>query len=130
MPKDQRISCAFCEISSEPNLVAANALAFALRDTSPVTPLHTLILPRRHVGNYFELTAAEHGAIRQLLKQVRNDILNADLSVEGFNLGVNVGATAGQTIFHCHIHLIPRRHGDVDNPRGGVRAIIPGKQLY
>jgi diadenosine tetraphosphate (Ap4A) HIT family hydrolase len=91
---------------------------------------HTLILPRRHVASYFDLAGAEHGAIQTLIEAVRIDILARDPGIQGFNIGINVGEIAGQTIFHCHVHLIPRRVGDVANPRGGVRAIIPGKALY
>ena len=121
--------CVFCAIA-EAEIVAANGRAYAVRDTSPVTPLHTLILPRRHVSSYFDLGQAERDAVLALLEQVRLGILGADPSVEGFNIGVNVGEAAGQTVFHCHVHLIPRRRGDVENPRGGVRAVIPGKALY
>lgn len=121
--------CVFCSIASN-YIIAENALAFAVRDTSPVTQHHTLILPRHHVDSYFDLSEAERSAIHELLEQVRRDILVTDPDVGGFNIGVNVGEIAGQTIFHCHVHLIPRRLGDVANPRGGVRAVIPGKQSY
>jgi ATP adenylyltransferase len=122
-------ACVFCATSRE-QCVAANELVFAVRDTSPVTALHTLILPRRHVADYFDLVPAEDSAIRDLLTKMRSDIMDLDAHVEGFNIGVNVGEAAGQTIFHCHVHLIPRRRGDVANPRGGVRAVIPGKANY
>jgi ATP adenylyltransferase len=122
-------SCVFCTMP-EARLVGANGRAFARRDTSPVTVLHTLILPRRHVASYFDIDAAERKAIHELLNQLRRDIVAQDPTVAGFNIGINVGEVAGQTVFHCHVHLIPRRHGDVANPRGGVRAVIPGKQSY
>jgi ATP adenylyltransferase len=112
------------------HIVASNTLAYAVRDTSPVTLLHTLILPNRHVVDYFELDTDERDAIDELLREVRRDILTRDAAVAGFNIGINIGAVAGQTIFHCHVHLIPRRPGDVANPRGGVRAVIPGKTDY
>ena len=121
--------CVFCAMAQE-HIIFANRLAFAVRDTTPVTPLHTLILPRRHVASYFDLAGAEHGAIQTLIETVRIDILARDPGIQGFNIGINVGEMAGQTIFHCHVHLIPRRAGDVADPRGGVRAIIPGKALY
>jgi diadenosine tetraphosphate (Ap4A) HIT family hydrolase len=111
-------------------IVAGNSLAYAVRDTSPVTPLHTLILPNRHIADYFELEPSERQAIDDLLQEMRRGILASDDAVAGFNIGVNVGAAAGQTIFHCHVHLIPRRRGDVANPRGGVRAVIPGRADY
>jgi ATP adenylyltransferase len=121
--------CVFC-MMAEAHVATQNQLAFSVRDTSPVTALHTLILPKRHVPSYFDLDAEEKGAIDELLKQSRRDILALDPSVKGFNIGINVGKVAGQTIFHCHVHLIPRRLGDVTNPRGGVRAVIPGKTSY
>lgn len=122
-------TCLFCEIPDE-RIVAVNDLAYAIRDGFPVTPLHTLIIPKRHVLDYFGMTSAEVQACFDLLNRLRQDIIAADETVEGFNVGMNAGAVAGQTIFHCHIHLIPRRKGDVENPRGGVRHIIPGKGYY
>ena len=112
------------------HIIARNRLACAVRDTSPVTPLHTLILPNRHVAGYFDLDANEKLAIGDLLEETRRDILARDPAVAGFNIGINIGVVAGQTILHCHVHLIPRRPGDVANPRGGVRAVIPGKADY
>jgi len=114
----------------EERMVARNDLAYAVRDTSPVTPLHTLILSRRHIASYFDLEADEKCAVDDLLEAIRQDVLARDPAVAGFNIGINVGVVAGQTIFHCHVHLIPRRTGDVANPRGGVRAVIPGKADY
>ena len=121
--------CVFC-IVAEDEFVASNRLAYGVRDTSPVTPLHTLVLPRRHVASYFDLDAREKRAIDELLEQTRIDILARDPTVAGFNIGINVGEVAGQTVFHCHVHLIPRRPGDIADPRGGVRAVIPGKADY
>jgi diadenosine tetraphosphate (Ap4A) HIT family hydrolase len=112
------------------SFVASNRLAYGVRDTSPVTPLHTLVLPRRHVTSYFDLDAREKRAIDELLEEIRLDILARDPMVAGFNIGINVGEVAGQTVFHCHVHLIPRRPDDIANPRGGVRAVIPGKADY
>jgi ATP adenylyltransferase len=123
------MQCVFCTMNKE-QIVARNSLAYAVRDTSPVTPLHTLILPNRHVADYFELDADEKHAIDDLLEETRMGILTRDPKVAGFNIGVNVGVVAGQTIFHCHVHLIPRRPGDVANPRGAVRAVIPRKADY
>lgn len=121
--------CPFCRIDAS-NIVAANRLAIAIRNLNPVTPLHTLILPRRHVASYFDLTREEAMAVNELSKSLRDGVLATDSEVEGFNVGVNIGAVAGQTIFHCHLHLIPRRRGDVPDPWGGVRAIIPRKARY
>jgi len=99
-------------------------------DLYPVTLFHTLIVPRRHVASYFDLTPEERLSMNTLLVQSKKRIENADPSVKGFNIGVNDGEVAGQSIFHCHMHLIPRRAGDVQDPRGGVRGVIPGRRLY
>jgi len=117
--------CRFCT-SIANRVFASNALAVAIRDAFPVTPLHSLVIPRRHVADFFGLTPEEREACAELMHQLRKDILKEDPSVEGFNIGMNVGEVAGQTIFHSHIHLIPRRKGDAQNPRGGVRLVIPG----
>lgn len=121
--------CIFCSPEEE-RVFLRNDLAFALWDSFPVTKLHALIVPRRHTEDYFSLTAAELLACDDLLRRARDFVLSSDPSIAGFNLGANVGRVAGQTIFHCHIHLIPRRTGDVENPRGGVRHLIPGKGTY
>ncbi len=121
--------CIFCHHEVRPK-VAENDLAFAIRDGHPVTPLHTLIIPRRHAATFFDLYEPERRAINLLLDQARADILTEDRTVEGFNIGINAGDVAGQTVMHCHVHLIPRRRGDVEQPRGGVRGVIPGKALY
>ena len=121
--------CLFCNVGEE-RLTAGNDLAFAIRDGFPVTELHTLIIPRRHVSDYFELSKEELLACYDLLRIVKEEILARDESVKGFNVGANSGLVAGQSIFHCHIHLIPRREGDVPNPKGGIRHVIPGKGAY
>ncbi len=121
--------CLFCHIPKE-RVIAENELAFAMRDGFPVTNLHTLVIPKRHAIDYFALTNKELLACDSLLHSLKDDILKIDDTVEGFNVGMNSGAVAGQTIFHCHTHLIPRRKGDVENPRGGVRFVIPEKANY
>lgn len=121
--------CAFCELPPE-RIVAENELALAFRDGFPVTEHHTLIIPKRHVSDYFDLFQPERNAMQALMEQQRALILKSDPSVTAFNVGINAGADAGQTIFHCHMHLIPRRKGDVEEPRGGVRGVIPAKQKY
>jgi ATP adenylyltransferase len=121
--------CVFCNIK-QLKIICENNLAFAIRDNFPVTDLHTLIIPKRHFASYFDFTQAETNATSQLLYDQKNEILKTDNSIEGFNVGVNDGNVAGQTIFHCHIHLIPRRTNDMDNPEGGVRGVIPWKQHY
>ena len=121
--------CAFCSIS-ENGVIVDNALAYAILDKYPVTDGHHLVIPKRHIEDYFSLTQDELLACDALLRQLKNDIETKDSAVKGFNIGINAGEVAGQTVFHCHIHLIPRREGDVDDPRGGVRHLIPGKGKY
>ena len=122
-------NCIFCSLEKN-RVIKSNELALAFRDNFPVTELHTLIVPRRHAKDYFELTQEEVVACNNLINQLRLDLMEEDSSIEGFNIGMNAGEVAGQTVFHCHIHLIPRRKGDVENPRGGIRHIIPGKGFY
>ena len=122
-------ACLFCVLSEE-RVFLKNDLALALWDAFPVTEMHVLVVPIRHVEDYFSLTAKELVACDALLRGARALILKNDAQVEGFNVGSNIGGVAGQTIFHCHIHLIPRRTGDVHDPRGGIRHIIPGKGHY
>ena len=95
-----------------------------------MTEGHTLIIPKRHVVSYFDLYETEVNAIHQLLNKVKKKIMEEDSPVSGFNVGVNVGKDAGQSIFHVHVHLIPRRKGDMENPQGGVRGVIPSKRTY
>ncbi len=121
--------CPFCEISGG-RIISENELAYAIRDAFPVTSLHTLVIPKRHVRGYFELDPAELESCHQLLEREKAAIERGDRAVDGFNVGINDGEAPGQTIFHCHIHLIPRREHDVEDPRGGVRNVIPGKAAY
>jgi diadenosine tetraphosphate (Ap4A) HIT family hydrolase len=120
---ERKKGCPFCELVAAP--LSSNALAYAIRDGNPVTPLHTLIIPKRHVESFFDLHGAERNAIFALLDEMKSDIERRDGTVEGFNIGVNNGEVAGQSVPHVHVHLIPRRRGDVENPRGGVRGVIP-----
>ena len=121
--------CLFCNIPQE-RIVLENDLAYAVRDGFPVTKMHSIIIPKRHIKDYFDLNKDELLACDHLIRSLKEEINNSDSSVNGFNIGMNAGESAGQTIFHCHIHLIPRRTGDVDNPRGGVRHTIPDKGDY
>jgi len=127
--KERETDCLFCGIDSG-RIIAENELCYAIRDGFPVTPFHTLIIPKRHVADYFDLYQPELNAIQSLLRDQRKQIMTADPTVSGFNVGINAGSEAGQTIFHVHVHLIPRRKGDVAEPRGGVRGVIPDKQKY
>tara|TARA_B100000795_G_scaffold239086_1_gene200558 strand:- start:25 stop:423 length:399 start_codon:yes stop_codon:yes gene_type:complete len=127
--RDPNNPCIFCNIK-ESGLADENKLAYASYDSYPVSELHCLIIPKRHVKDYFELTNDEVIACNELIKKVKYEIINKDFSVKGFNIGTNAGLTAGQSVMHCHIHLIPRREGDVENPQGGIRSVIPLKQHY
>jgi ATP adenylyltransferase len=129
MHQHREPGCVFCDMDSK-RIVAENALAVAVRDGYPVTLMHTLVIPKRHTDTYFSLFTSERRAIEQLVDSQRVEIAAKDQAVGGFNIGINAGEVAGQTVMHCHVHLIPRRGGDVPNPRGGVRHIIPGKGSY
>jgi len=122
-------NCPFCNIKEDIK-ITSNNLAFIIEDIYPVTKHHSLIIPNRHFENFFDITDQELLAINQLIKQRREQILSEDPTVKGFNVGINIGEVAGQSIFHLHIHLIPRRSGDLENPKGGVRGIIPEKRNY
>jgi diadenosine tetraphosphate (Ap4A) HIT family hydrolase len=122
-------SCPFCRPDDQ-TIVLGNKTTFAVQDTSPVSQDHLLIIPRRHCRDYFEMTRQERCDAHELIVILTEKILKNDPAVTGFNIGVNCGQTAGQTIFHTHIHLIPRRENDTPNPRGGVRGVIPGKMNY
>jgi diadenosine tetraphosphate (Ap4A) HIT family hydrolase len=119
-------SCAFC--APLPTLLE-HPLAFALTDRYPVSPGHTLVVVRRHVADFFDTTAEEQQALLALLREARS-IIDQRRAPHGYNIGINIGETAGQTVPHVHVHLIPRYAGDVDDPRGGVRAVIPYRQRY
>ena len=121
--------CPFCNIKE--NLkVRSNDLSFVIEDNFPVTKHHCLIIPKRHFSSFFEITNEELLEVNKLIKQKKDQILSEDPTVQGFNIGINVGETAGQSIFHLHVHLIPRRSGDLENPKGGVRGVIPEKRNY
>ena len=123
------MGCVFCDRLAAGDLEAENELAAAFPDAFPLTRGHTLVVPRRHAADYFGLTPAEQTAMWRLVNTVRARI-ERELHPDGHNLGVNVGQAAGQTVGHVHIHLIPRYAGDVDDPRGGIRWIIPAKAPY
>ena len=127
--RDPNNPCLFCNIK-ESGVAHENDFAYASFDSYPVSKDHCLIIPKRHIKDYFELSKEELIACDKLVKIVKDEITNKDQSVKGFNLGTNIGKVSGQSIFHCHFHLIPRRDGDVENPQGGVRSVIPSKQHY
>ena len=127
--RDPNNPCLFCNIN-ESGCTHKNNLAYASYDSYPVSKHHCLIIPKRHIKDYFELSKDELIACDQLIKIVKEEILIKDQTVIGFNLGTNIGKASGQSILHCHFHLIPRRENDVENPQGGVRSVIPNKQHY
>ena len=119
-------SCPFCHPDS---VLLENDLAYVIRDSNPVNPGHLLIIPKRHVADFFLTTELEKAALLSLLDEAKN-YLDDKHAPAGYNIGINVGEAAGQTIPHVHLHLIPRYHGDTENPRGGVRGVIPSRQSY
>jgi len=123
MPDD---NCPFCDSSPS---ISRNDLAYARYDIYPVNEGHILVVPFRHVSDFFELTNEERDAVFQLIDEAKN-LLDKKHNPDGYNIGINVGEAAGQTVWHAHVHLIPRYNGDVGNPRGGVRGVIPKKQKY
>jgi diadenosine tetraphosphate (Ap4A) HIT family hydrolase len=127
--RTQNEDCPFCHPDGDRELVVESATAYAMYDKFPVNQGHVLIIPKRHCADYFELSFKEQSACMFMLNKVKA-IVAEKFNPDGFNIGVNVGEKAGQTVQHVHIHLIPRYHGDVENPRGGVRGVIPDKQQY
>jgi diadenosine tetraphosphate (Ap4A) HIT family hydrolase/5-methylcytosine-specific restriction endonuclease McrA len=121
--------CPFCTIASD-DVLLENRLTVAIKDRHPVTDWHLLVVPKRHTADYFDLGTAESRACHQLVTESRSLICKVDAAVMGFNVGINSGQVAGQTVMHCHVHLIPRRMGDHPNPSGGVRGVIPSKADY
>ena len=122
-------NCLFCNIE-EDRIVHEYKHFYVIRDAFPVTPLHSLIITKRHVVSYFQCSKEEHDEIPMILDTQKTELKILDDTITGFNIGMNIGEDAGQTIFHCHIHIIPRRQSDTPNPRGGVRGVIPEKQKY
>lgn len=120
--------CPFCEISSE-RVVFEDKLTICIRDKYPVTKGHSLIITRRHVESFFDLTREERFSVDAMLFRAKEE-LDSEFAPSGYNIGVNIGRAAGQTIGHVHVHLIPRYEGDMKDPRGGVRGVIPEKQGY
>jgi len=122
-------SCPFCKIEAE-DILFETASFIVIRDRYPVTPGHRLIISRSHVRTYFDLPREVQNELPELIKEMYTDIQKNENNVTGLNVGWNAGESAGQTVPHCHIHLIPRRDGDMQDPRGGVRGVIPDKQKY
>ena len=132
MMKDMSVmspkTCAFCTLPSA-RVIDENATAMVIRDGYPVSPGHTLLIPTRHTGSFFDLSEQERDDLLALLDCSKR-VLDAELQPQGYNIGINDGAAAGQTVPHLHVHLIPRFEGDLPDPRGGVRWVIPAKAKY
>ena len=125
-----RTPCRFCRLVSQPDEAVIIGSVAIVKDAYPVTPGHHLILPRRHVKDYFEMSATERMDADRAIMRLRAQLLGADGSIKGFNIGTNAGEAAGQTVPHAHIHFMPRRLGDTPAPRGGVRGVIPDRMQY
>ena len=122
--------CIFCS-KKNCKVIKTTNFFFIIRDTAyPVTEHHTLIISNRHIDNYFDLNKEEIIELDEIIKQQKKELQILDKTISGFNIGTNIGKDAGQSIMHCHIHLIPRRKGDVKDPKGGIRGVIPSKQKY
>lgn len=122
--------CRFCTAAMKQRMTAEYQSVWAMADRFPVAPGHHLIMPKRHTPDWFSMSAEECRDAEQLLRLLKEKLQASDPSITGFNIGMNCGSSAGQTIFHAHIHLIPRRDGDTPNPTGGVRGVIPDKMCY
>lgn len=125
--RESQEDCLFCSRQVQPSIVYKNFSVFAIADNYPVTHGHVLIIPYRHTEDFFSMTTEERRHTEELLLELQAKIRQEDPTVTGFNIGINCGESAGQTIRHAHIHLIPRRDGDVENPRGGVRGCVPAR---
>lgn len=126
---DRETGCIFCETTRR-TIRFENSLCLAFDDNYPVVPGHLLVIPKRHISDYFGLRSAERNCMHSLIEQARDELMRLDPKIKGFNIGFNNGTTAGQTVMHCHAHIMPRRQGDIDDPVGGIRNIIPGKGNY
>lgn len=127
--RTENTDCPFCNPDSERELIVESATAYAIYDKFPVNEGHALVIPKRHCSSYFDLTFKEQSACSFMLNKVQH-IIDKRFNPDGFNVGINIGKDAGQTVNHVHIHLIPRYKGDVEEPRGGIRGVIPNKQKY
>lgn len=122
------MDCPFCQLDDN-RILTSNQFGMAFRDGFPISPGHTLIIPRQHVASLFDLTTEERQSLWELVAAVRTNLME-EFHPDGFNVGLNDGQAAGQTVMHAHIHVIPRYKGDAIDPRGGVRWIIPTKAAY
>ena len=130
LPPDHDPDCLFCSEKVRARALAENGTVFAIEDAFPVTPGHILLIPTRHTRDYFTMTSQQYSDTDELLGVLKEKLCREDDSITGFNIGVNCGSAAGQTVRHVHMHFIPRYEDDVDDPTGGVRNVIPGKGNY
>ncbi len=129
MTEENKSECPFCQVNNQAEVILNSPLVYAIYDKFPVSDGHVLIIPKRHCADYFELYPEEQSACWEMINRVKG-IIQERFNPDGFNIGINVNESAGQTIFHVHIHLIPRYRGDVEDPTGGVRGVIPEKREY
>ena len=122
-------NCVFCNILDD-EIINEYKHFFIIRDLFPVTKFHSLVNPKRHIVSYFECNKDEYAEIPLVINTQKTELKLSDETITGFNIGMNIGEDAGQTIFHFHIHIIPRRKGDIKNPKGGIRGVIPDKRKY
>jgi diadenosine tetraphosphate (Ap4A) HIT family hydrolase len=122
------LECPFCD-PEQASILDQDALTFSILDAFPVSPGHTLVIPKRHVSDWFDLSEEEQVSLLRAVTRTK-ERLDQELHPDGYNIGINVGAAAGQTVWHVHVHVIPRYDGDVDDPRGGVRHCMPKKGYY
>ena len=125
----EKNNCIFCS-KEKLNIIYEDDIFFVIRDSFPVTKDHTLIILNNHDKTYFDLIDKDILQLNNILKFQKESLIQNDNTITGFNIGINQGESAGQTVMHLHIHLIPRRKGDIEDPRGGVRGVIPSKQKY
>ncbi|MDD5694064.1 MAG: HIT family protein [Bacteroidales bacterium] len=129
MTEENKSVCPFCQVNSQAEVILDSPLVYAIYDKFPVSNGHALVILKRHCADYFKLNPEERSACWEMINRVK-EIIQERFNPDGFNIGINVNEFAGQTIFHVHIHLIPRYRGDIDDPRGGVRGVIPEKRGY
>lgn len=128
MKTGDKLDCIFCNIDKV-SIIIENEVAFAIYDGFPVSKGHVLIIPKKHIKDYFEADAQVKGELWKLVDECKK-IVDKKYNPDGYNIGINCGEDAGQTVMHLHIHLIPRYNGDIENPKGGIRGVIPDKRIY
>lgn len=128
MKAGEKMDCIFCNIDKD-RIIIENETAYAIYDGFPVNEGHMLIIPKKHVSSYFDIKSSDKESLWKLVDECKV-FLDEQFKPDGYNIGINCGHAAGQTVMHLHIHLIPRYNGDIENPKGGVRGVIPNKRIY